>query len=407
MNAIWLIVTLVLFFAAMFFGYTANDEMVRAEEQAKQAQIEAKAATDKLQKLQAEHRQLSEIVGYYDPENLQAVSDVALAQADLDQFKAAIGSDADASVTTFQAAWPLAIRQISSRDQSLTTVTQQATERQSEVQAARSSAQTVATDKDQEISRLTKELADLRTKYTEEVNTLEGRIARLTQERGTSDEEAIAARKELADKLVEHSLVVSEYEARMNQLLKDTVPLREPNGIDGMVVGTSAELNMAYINRGAKDRIVRGMVFQVLDGDPTKRTVKGEVEVIDVQDSISEVAIRSLTDQYNAIAKGDVITNPMYDPEGERNAVLAGRFDGKYNRQEVALLLKQIGINVQDDLDRSTMFLIMGNPLYKDPETGETLEEPLKVTDLPIYGLAKSWGVQMISIDQLRHFFRM
>jgi len=193
----------------------------------------------------------------------------------------------------------------------------------------------------------------------------------------------------------------------MNQLLKDTVPLREPNGIDGMVVGTSAELNMAYINRGAKDRIVRGMVFQVLDGDPTKRTVKGEVEVIDVQDSISEVAIRSLTDQYNAIAKGDVITNPMYDPEGERNAVLAGRFDGKYNRQEVALLLKQIGINVQDDLDRSTMFLIMGNPLYKDPETGETLEEPLKVTDLPIYGLAKSWGVQMISIDQLRHFFRM
>ncbi|MDF1836603.1 MAG: hypothetical protein P1V35_01930, partial [Planctomycetota bacterium] len=158
--------------------------------------------------------------------------------------------------------------------------------------------------------------------------------------------------------------------------------------------------------RGTKDRVVRGMVFKVLDANAANPRLKGEVEVLEVHENVSEVAIRMVNDKYDAIAIGDKIANPLYDPEGRRNAVLAGRFDGKYTRSEVALMLKDVGIDVQKKVDQSTMFLIMGNPLYTAPETGAALDEALEVSSLPEYSKAKSIGVQLISLAEIRHFFR-
>ncbi len=406
-NAIWLIVTLVLFFAAMFFGYTANDEAVKAQDRADRAEKVSESANANLLVAQAELRLVSELIGYYDETDISATTVVEQAQEGFNQFKATIGPDADEAVDSFQKAWPLAIQQVASKQTALETVSTTASERQTEITAARSSAATVAGEKDTQIATLRKELQDLQTKYTEETNGLEGRIARLTQERQTGDESAIAARNELADVQKKFALERSEYEARLTKVLAITRPPREPNSIDGSIVGTSAELNIAYINLGTKDRVVRGMVFQVLDADASKRTLKGEIEILNVNGEISEAAIRTVTDKYNTIAVGDKIANPLYDPEGERNALLVGRFDGKYNSKEIKLLMEGIGINIQDKLDRSTMYLIMGNPLYRDPETGEALEEPINIIDLPVYAEAKAFGVQMISIEELRHFFRL
>ncbi len=405
-NAIWLIVALVLFFAALFAWYTANDAAVLAEERADAATQAAEAANEQARADRAVARTYSELIGYYDREDISAVSVVETAQDGLGQFKTAIGPDADEAIQSFEEAWPLAIQRISALETALATARQESEQRSGEISAARSSAADVASTKDQEIARLSRELADLQEKTTEEINALEGQVARLTAERNEFDQEGVNVRDQIEALKVAHALQLSEYEARMNQILSSTRPLREVGGIDGKIVGTSPKLGMAFINRGRTHRIVRGMVFEVHDADPANPTIKGEIEVLNVMDDISEVAIRKLTDKYDAIALGDTISNPMYSPEGDRNAVLVGRFDGKYNRQEVALLLKEIGINVQDELDRSTMYMIMGNPLYKDPETGETLEEPLNVKDLPVFAEAKSWGVQMISIAELRHFFK-
>ena len=405
-NAIWLIVALVLFFAALFAWYTANDAAVLAEERADTAEQAATQAQEEARADRAALRTVSEILGYYDREDISATTVVETAQDSFNQFKAAIGPDADDAIKSFEEAWPLAIQKVSGLDTALSTAKQESTQRSTEVSAARSSAAEVASTKDAEIARLTRELADLQEKTTEEINGLEGQVARLTAERNEFDQEGVNVRDEIESLKVAHALQLSEYEARMNQILSATRPFREVGGIDGKIVGTSPKLGMAFINRGRKHRIVRGMVFEVMDADPANPTLKGEIEVLNVMDDISEVAIRKVSDKYDAIALGDTISNPMYSPEGNRNAVLVGRFDGKYSRSEVALLLKEIGITVQSELDRSTMYMIMGNPLYKDPETGEALEEPLNVKDLPVFAEAKSWGVQMISIAELRHFFK-
>ena len=103
---------------------------------------------------------------------------------------------------------------------------------------------------------------------------------------------------------------------------------------------------------------------------------------------------------------GDVIVNPLFDPTGERNAVLAGRFSGQFNRREIELLLKRMSINVQESMDLTTHFLIVGSEMWNDPETNEPLDEPIQPSELPVYKDAVGLGVQVIPVQNIREFFR-
>lgn len=406
MNAIWLIVLLVLSFALMFFAYTANDDQVRAEDQAAAADTRAAAAEAKAEALQVEIRALTERLGYYDATDAGATSAIQSVDDGIEAFKDAIGIDADDTKNTWEVLWPLAISQVAARDKTIETLTAESKDRSTQLAAVRQAAGEAASEKDSALATARQEYTDLETNSREQVNNLEKQVARLTQERNAQDQAAIDARNELADAKVAQALAESEATSRLNQVTKITRPLREPSSTDGAITGVSNKLNLAYIDRGTKDRVVRGMVFKVLDANAANPRLKGEVEVLKVHENTSEVAIRMVSDKYDAIAIGDKIANPLYDPEGRRNAVLAGRFDGKYTRAEVALMLKDVGIDVQKKVDQSTMFLIMGNPLYTDPETGEPLEEALEVSSLPEYSKAKSIGVQLISLAEIRHFFR-
>ncbi len=405
-NAIWLIVLLVLFFASMFFAYTANDEQVRAENATEIALADAARSQAELVDLQVQIRALTELIGYYDTTDLSSSTDLQALKDGLEAFKEAIGADAGDAIKTFQDAWPLAISQVASRDATIATVTQESKDRSTQLAASRQSASETASEKDAELATARQEYADLESNSREQVNTLERQNARLTQERNAQDQAAIDARNELADLRVTMALLESENTARIGKVTEITRPLREPSSTDGEITGVSNKLNLAWINRGTMDRAVRGMVFKVVDANAANPRLKGEVEILEVFENTSKVAIRMVSDQYDAIAIGDKIANPLYDPEGRRNAVLAGRFDGKYSRQEVALMLKEVGIDVQKKVDQSTMFLIMGNALYTDPETGEALEEAREVSSLPAYSKAKSIGVQLISLAEIRHFFR-
>ncbi|MCP5023391.1 MAG: hypothetical protein GY930_16685 [bacterium] len=404
-NAIWLIVLLVLFFASLFFAVTANDEQGRAEKNTEIALADTARAQAELETLQVKARAITEIIGYFDETDLSAITESQALKDGLEALKDAIGTDAEAA-NTFEDAWPLAISQVAARNITIGTVTQESKDRSTQLAAVRQSAAETASEKDAELSTARQEYSDLESNTREQINNLEKQVARLTQERNAQDQAAIDARNELADLRVTMALNENANTSRLAKVTKITRPLREPSATDGEITGVSNKLNLAWINRGTMDRAVRGMVFKVVDANAANPRLKGEVEILEVFENTSKVAIRMVSDQYDAIAIGDKIANPLYDPEGRRNAVLAGRFDGKYSRQEVALMLKEVGIDVQKEVDQSTMFLIMGNPLYTDPETGESLEEAREVSSLPAYSKAKSIGVQLISLAEIRHFFR-
>ena len=68
------------------------------------------------------------------------------------------------------------------------------------------------------------------------------------------------------------------------------------------------------------------------------------------------------------------------------------------------LLLSEVGIHIQDDVDKTTDYLIVGSEIFTD-EDGETLEESRSPTEEPEYSNAVAMGVQIVPIKQIREYF--
>ncbi|MFT7678544.1 MAG: hypothetical protein ACI8QC_002537 [Planctomycetota bacterium] len=405
-SAVWLIVLIVLLFAAMFFGYVAADGQARAEDQAAAQLVIADKAVADLEAVRGDTRLVSEILGFYDTADLAATTDLNRANENLATLKQTIGPEADDTIKTFEAAWPLAIKQVSARDETIRTMKAQVEDLKTQVTAAQSAGRDAAQAKDGEISTLTQQLGDAQSNASDEKNELESTVARLRSEIQQKDADALALRNTIAANANVAQLDASEAQSRMSRLTDQMKLIREPQAFDGEVLSISEELELVYIDKGVKDRIVRGMRFQVIDGDPRLDLVRGEIEVTKVGDGMSEARLVSQSDPFRPLVAGDIITNPLYDAEGERNCILAGRFSGTFNKRELEILLAEIGIGVQSQLDRSTTFLIVGEPLYTDPETGEAAEEPIPVSDLAVYKEAQALGAQIVHISEIRHFFR-
>jgi hypothetical protein len=128
-------------------------------------------------------------------------------------------------------------------------------------------------------------------------------------------------------------------------------------------------------------------------------------EVTRIKSNMAEVAFVERTDPFDPPAPGDVIFNPLFDPKGERHAMLIGRFSGALSEGELKALLEGMNIKVQKTLDKSTDFLIVGAEMYVD-ENGQLLSEPVQPTDLPIYRDAVAEGVQVVQVAELRRYFR-
>jgi hypothetical protein len=122
---------------------------------------------------------------------------------------------------------------------------------------------------------------------------------------------------------------------------------------------------------------------------------------------IHEVKVRFLDqrDPFDPPSPGDMIWNPLYDPRGERYALLVGGFSGQYAEDQLKNLLAGMGVTVQKRLDKSTDFLIVGNEQYVDQD-GQPVETPIQPTDLPVFKEATAQGVQVVLLRDLRNYFR-
>jgi hypothetical protein len=156
---------------------------------------------------------------------------------------------------------------------------------------------------------------------------------------------------------------------------------------------------------GSTQRLTEGLRFTIRSGGGLAKHIKGQALVVQVEAGMAKIEISELTDAFDPIVPGDVLFNPLFDPSGPRNAVLAGRFAGALSEAELRLVLANMGITVQDRLDQNTNLLILGGDLFTDAE-GEPLEEPLKPSQLPVYSEAEAQGVAIVSYNELRNAFK-
>jgi hypothetical protein len=161
---------------------------------------------------------------------------------------------------------------------------------------------------------------------------------------------------------------------------------------------------LAWINIGRKNRLQRGTRFRIVDGTPGDGRLKAWCTVTRVEEKMAEVLLSDQVDAYDPAVAGDIIYNPVYDSKNMRNAALVGRFSGAWNEKELRLLLAEVGIQVKDDVDKTTDYLIVGSEIYMD-EDGDPLEEPRDPKEEAVYSNAVGFGVQIVPIKQIREYF--
>ncbi len=407
-SAVWMISVGVVTLAAIAFGFIAQGEKTSSDKEAADARTAAANAEAALAATDEVRRNISTTLGYYDRTSADPASDPAAAAAGLDSLRGTF-ADLTSSDKDFESAVPKVIAAYQAQSQTIAQLQTRVKTLQADIDSARAASAQVASTKDATIQQLRTQLQDEQQNAAQRQSEIEDRLSGVQEQLASRDAELRSVRSASAQKEAEWRKAEQLSRARIGNLSKDLEFRTEEfaNYPDGEILSVSERLPIAYINVGANQRVTRGMRFRIEGGLTGRTHLKAWGEVVKVDANRSEIALSKLEDPYDPVTPGDVIINPLYDPVGGRNAVLAGNFSGTYSRPELLALLENVGINVQDQMDETTHFLIVGSTVYNDPETNEPLEEPIKPADLAAYKEAQQRQLQIISLQNIRSFFRL
>jgi len=138
---------------------------------------------------------------------------------------------------------------------------------------------------------------------------------------------------------------------------------------DGRILMACPGDEVVYINLGRKNALTLGLQFAVYSaatGIPADGRSKAQVEVVSISEASAECRIVSVSPT-DVILEGDLIANPVYDPNRPLSFVVIGHFDldrdGTPERdgaKAVRALVKDWGGTVSDDLTPLTDFVVIG-----------------------------------------------
>lgn len=154
--------------------------------------------------------------------------------------------------------------------------------------------------------------------------------------------------------------------------------------VDAEVVATQPELGTVTLSVGANDKVSIGLTFSVFsDASVIRPNAEGNyprgkatLEVIRVTPTSATARVLSAS-QGNPIVEGDVVANPLYDPDKVYKFVVYGNFDtnrdGRATRFEadrVESLIRQWGGTTVDDISGDLDFLVLGRQPVLPPQPG-------------------------------------
>jgi len=408
-GVVWLVCVGVLMLVALTFAFITQSDLGHVREALDKANKDKDDAVAQFEPANTVRRDLSRMLGWYDRSSPDPSTDLETAKRYFEEtLKPKFGGDLDAD-KDFENALPKVLAAYDARGAKIAELETRAETLTSEIQAAQSALSSVQQEKDRTIADLRSQLADEQQNAANRQKELEGRLSGQQQLVADRDSELRSVRDGFENAQRGWNREKNLYEARIANLVEMTGFARPEfaSNADGTILDVSRKLSLAWIDIGANQRLTTGTRFRVQGGPAGNRHDKAWAEVTQVESNRAEVSLSSLVDTFDPVVKGDVVVNPLYDPKGERNAVLAGRFSGIYGKEELVALLQRIGVNVQDDLDYTTHFLIVGSELYNDPVTNEPLEEPLAPSELAVYKDAVAKQVKIVPLQDIREFFRL
>lgn len=400
----WMIVVLIAFFAALAMVFVFDGELEKERLVSAQAKVDLNAAQQKFVDELQISRSITEVVGFYDHDDANSRTKVDQANEGVALLKDAFNIR-EVSVVDFETVAGRTVEERRKLTDRVRDLEAQVSTLTADIAVRTTTLATMTTDKDGQIRTLTQQLNDANQSAADRQNELEAEIASVRATLSETETEVTDTKGELSDLARAKAEREAEHVSRNENLTRVLEWMREPERPDGQILHVSEKLGLAYIDLGKSDRLYAGMRFAIVDGRVGDDTIKARCEVLNVMSDMSEVRITDLRDTFDPVTLGDIIFNPIYDPTGLRNAVFVGRFSGTYNEAELRAMLDGININVQAKMDKTTDYLIVGSEIYVD-EDGETLDEPLQPSDLPIYKEARAMGVRIVPVKLITDYFR-
>lgn len=206
-------------------------------------------------------------------------------------------------------------------------------------------------ERDKQIESLKKEFDDTQKRHDVE----------LTRERQTR----LAAEQQLAD----FQKRFAAYQTKFGGLLPGPERLSTARRPDGKILTAIPGDDAVYISLGRKNALTLGLKFAVYaarTGIPEDGRAKAQIEVVSISETSAECKIKAVAPN-EVILEGDLIANPIYDPDRPLTFVVAGDFDldrdGSIDSDgagTVEALINNWGGTITPELTPLTDFVVLG-----------------------------------------------
>ena len=246
-------------------------------------------------------------------------------------------------------------------------------------------------------------LEQAKAEYTASLSQKDTNISALTSSvRDTNDQLNVAKEAAAAEKKV-LSNDIGKLKMH-NSALTSKDKLRSPMAVvDGKIIVAKAGVTAAFINLGRKDMLQPGTIFRVLNKNST--VVKAYATVVRVEQDKAEVTLSEVRDPLtDAVREGDELYNELFSANGanKRTIYLMGRFSYPYNKDQLAMLLKNLGNTVVQKMGPGVDTVLLGDDAINEAGDGFT-----SIADSQEYKEANALGVEFAPLRKIRDLLKL
>ncbi len=248
---------------------------------------------------------------------------------------------------------------------------------------------------EQDLAANRQALESLRTDFDDATDRLSKRVAKMESDRSdyaaTRDSEIEALERDFDQKrqdffrdLQEQRNLVSEEQERLAELQVrfaeiraklgelqitpgENLTLRQP---DGKIVFAPKGGDLVSINLGRQHQLTPGLQFAVYPytGVPANGQAKARIEVVQINETTAQCEVVDV-DETDVVIEGDLVANPVYDPNRPLRFHIVGQFDLDADGSDdpdgpaqIEALIGGWGGKVLDELSTRVDFLVLGFP---------------------------------------------
>jgi myosin heavy subunit len=367
-SLMWAIALLVVALVSVFLAYSTTSKLTVAESNYAASQVDLSAEINKFIAKTEEIATVSKVVGWQpegDSTALPVVQAVQNSIAELGTVFPAVNPNSGSLEGTL----PGAISDFKAAQTRIADLESEVAQLRADLNASQSEGDTTISEKEATIASLESTAADERTSANESLVAAERQRDALRDQYRELDERLAQTIAE-KDAEIQQIRSGSSYLKQRNDILSDRLNgvTRRAEMADGSVLTANAKLAKAWIDLGRRDRVNRGLQFEVLD--KTSGDVKARLQITAIEDRRSECEILMVSDRYNPVGQGDIIRNAVFDRSHQPVAVLLGSSFGRYSASDMVSKLAEVGISVVEDVGVEVDYLLLGTPFF-DEDTGE------------------------------------